>query len=358
MMRRKSAFKTILCLTCLAFIMTMGSAFAAEKSRTLRYAAHAGPKGVRQNAVQWWASEIEKRSNGQLNFKFFWSDALLKAADAMEGIGRGTANVGSAWGIYHPAKTPLWTVGDPPFSHSDPYVGLKAIQALFKTHDPMNEELAKYNVKLLAPFVTGMTQLGTSKKPMLVPADMKGMKVRFAGGEWARLWTSLGAVPIKLTYGEVYEALMRGTADAAQTYVWTLEGYKLWDVMKHFILLDSGEICSYGIVINLDDWKAMSPELQKVVTEASDDFVEKYGRDLIESREKIIAMAKEKGVTFHALNDQQLALWLETAEPYLKGWVTNNETRAPGAKETQQKFFSLRDKFQKEIKEKGYPWKR
>jgi len=193
-MKGKSITKVVVCVSLFVFIMSMGLAYAKEdKPITLRYTAHAPPKGTRPKAVMWWAEQIEKRSKGLVKIKFFWSDALLKAGDCLEGVGRGTADLGATWGIYHPAKNPLWTVGDPPFSHSDPYAALKAIQELYKTYDPMIKELEAWNVKFLAPFVTDMSQVGGSKKAMLVPDDVKGRKVRYAGGEWAKLWKACGA---------------------------------------------------------------------------------------------------------------------------------------------------------------------
>jgi len=313
---------------------------------------------VRSEAVQWWASEIQKRSKGAVETKFFWSGSLLKAPDTMEGVGKGTANVGEAYGVYHPAKTPLWTVADPPFSHDDPYVGLKVMQEMFKSYAPMVKELEKYNVRLLMPFVTGMTQLGTSKKPVVVPNDVKGLKIRFAGGEWAKFWESCGAVPLTVTQGEVYEAIMRGTADGPQSYVFILEAYKHWDVLKHYTLIDAGELCSYGLVINLDLWKSLSPELKKVFTEVSDAFVEKYARDLIQGDSRILKEAEAKGVTVYRLKEDQRAKWKEKAAPFMSAWVSDKESKGLPAKETQALFLRLRDKYQQDVMQKGYPWGR
>lgn len=355
-MRRIDFIKGIVFVSLFVFAISTGLTNAqAKKPITMRYTAQSSSKGVRSEAVKWWASEIEKRSKGAVKFKFFWSGSLLKPGDAMEGIGKGTANIGAAYGIYHPAKTPLWTVADPPFSHKNPYVGLKVMQELHKTYEPMIKELEKYNVKLLAPFVTGMVELGTGKKPVVVPSDAKGLKIRFAGGTWAKFWKSCGAVPTKLTQGEVYEGVMRGTVDGTQSYVFILEAYKHWDVLKHYTMIDAGELCSYGLVINLDDWKSFSPELKGIFTEVSDAFVEKYAHDLIDSNKRIIDLAKQKGVKFYFPNDEQMAKWRQKANPFMKVWVEEKASKGLPAKETQQLFLELRDKYQKQISAKGYP---
>lgn len=353
----KGIFKMFLLVALVVFFSGAGVCLASEKKPLImRYTAQSSPKGVRSQAVQWWASEIEKRSKGMVKFKFFWSGSLLKPGDAMEGIGKGTANIGAAYGIYHPAKTPLWTVADPPFSHDDPYVGLKVMQELFNTYEPLIKELEKYNVKLLAPFVTGMTQLGTKSKPILVPDDSKGLKVRYAGGQWAKFWKACGAVPLKLTQGEVYEAIMRGTADGTQSYIFILEAYKHWDVLKHYTLIKAGELCSYGLVVNLDDWKSLSPELKKIFQEVSDEFVVKYAHDLLKNNERIISLAEKNGVKFYKPDNQQIAAWKSKAEPFMKAWAKEMESKGLPGKETQEAFLLLKKRYEKEIAEKGYPW--
>lgn len=340
-------------------IAPMDGAIAKERGEILlRYAAHASPRGTRPKMVQWWASEIEKRTNGKVKIRFFWKDALLKAGDALEGIGKGTADVGTAWGIYHKKKTPLWTVGDPPFSHSDPYAGLRAMQEMFRTFEPLKREIERWNVKFLVPFVTGLSQVGSRKKPILTPGDVKGLKIRYAGGEWAKLWKSYGAVPIKLTYGEVYEALMRGTVDATQAYVWTLQSYKLWDVIRHFTLLNAGEICSYGIVINMDKWKSLPADSQKVILQVSDEFVVNYARALLEGRERVMELAESKGVKFYRLDPAQQARWREKAKLLMEDWVKTMQAQGLPGREAQSKFLALIERFESEIAKKGYPWKR
>jgi TRAP-type C4-dicarboxylate transport system substrate-binding protein len=360
-MRWKTIIGLVICMSLIAVAIGSGPVFAGkDKPILLRYSAMSSPKGVRNVTVQWWASEIEKRTKGAVKFKFFWSKALLKPKAALEGIGMGTADLGSAWGIYHPGKTPLWTVGDVPFSHFDAYVGLQVFREMFKTYDPLIKEIEGYNVKFLVPFVTDLTQIGTIKKakPILVPDDAKGMKIRFAGGMWAKFWQACGAVPVKMTYAEVYEGLMRGTVDGAQCYVWTQTAYKLEDVIKHFTYINAGEISSYGIVMNMEKWKALSPGLKKIFLEVSDEFVEKYAQNLQEKNAGIVESSIKKGVKFYKLTDQQKALWEKKAEPFAQKWVEEKEAKGLPGKKTQELFNRLVDKYQKQVNEKGYPWKK
>ena len=105
-MKCRDAVKGIIVVSLFVFMISAVVTNArAGKAITLRYAAQGAAKGIRAEAVKWWAAEIEKRTKGQVKFRFFWSGALLKAGDAMEGIGAGTADCGGAWGIYPKHRT-------------------------------------------------------------------------------------------------------------------------------------------------------------------------------------------------------------------------------------------------------------
>ncbi len=329
-------------------------------AKTLHYAAQGSSVGTRAEVVKWWASEVEEQTKGDIDFKFHWNGSLLKPGDAMKGIGMGNANVGEGWGIYHPAKTPLWTVADPPFSHEDPWVGLMVMYELFNTYEPLIAELEKYNVKLLAPFVTGMTQLGSREgvDPIILPDDAKGKKIRFAGGAWAKFWKSLDAVPVSLTQGEVYEGMMRGTVDATQSYFFILEAYKHWDVIKNYTVANAGELASYGLIINIDDYNNLSEKEKNILDQVSRDMMNKYAKALIQDRVRIREIAKEKGVKFHELSDDQRQKWVKKAEIFMDRWAEDMDDKGLPGTEIQNKFMELRAKYNRILDEKGYPWER
>jgi len=161
-----------------------------------------------------------------------------------------------------------------------------------------------------------------------------------------------------MAYSDVYEALMRGTVDGAQCYVWTQEAYKLEDVVKNFTLINAGEIASYGVVINLDDWNSFSPELQKIFIDVSDEFVEHYAQGLQDNNKRIADLSRKKGVKFYTLTDQQTALWKKAAKPFMQKWVEETAAKGLPAKQTQDLFLKLAAKYRAQIEKNGYPWKK
>ncbi|MEM2983352.1 MAG: hypothetical protein QXH17_09355 [Candidatus Bathyarchaeia archaeon] len=71
-MKWKKTIQLISFLSLPLFLLTIMPAYGQQdKPVTLRYAEMASPKGTRQDALKWWASEIEKRTKGMVKFQFF-----------------------------------------------------------------------------------------------------------------------------------------------------------------------------------------------------------------------------------------------------------------------------------------------
>jgi len=80
----------------------------------------------------------------------------------------------------------------------------------------MNEFYANYGMTSLAGGNTGTQMGGWFRKEIKSVADFKGLKMRLGGGLVGEVMQKLGAVPQSLPGGEIYQALEKGTIDAAE----------------------------------------------------------------------------------------------------------------------------------------------
>lgn len=80
----------------------------------------------------------------------------------------------------------------------------------------MNEFYAKYSMVSFAGGNTGCQMGGWFRKEIKSVADFKGMKMRLGGGLIGEVMQKMGAVPQSLPGGEIYQALEKGTIDAAE----------------------------------------------------------------------------------------------------------------------------------------------
>ncbi len=345
-----------------ALILCGGALFehANAESYDIRFAEIGSPRGPRAEALQWWADELQRRTDGQVKVEIFWSGSLVSAKEVLQAVGTGLADGGTIVGAYTPAETPVWAVASTPFLFDDPWVGMRAVFGARETIPELEAETIKANVKILANNTTGSMQL-VSKKPLIEVEDLEGMKLR-GGGGWSKLFNELGAVSVSVSGAEAYQALDRGTIDGSMYSIPLIKSYKLHEVAGHVTLADMGQSLAYGIGINLDMWNSMSPEMQAIVARTSLDYMDRfaqlYAEDEQKSREDMEAGVDGHKVVFHELNDAQKAEWAAPAQLLLDEWIKTVGERGLDGEAILEKLYEIRDQYRAEVAARGYPWTR
>lgn len=167
----------------------------------------------------------------------------------------------------------------------------------------------------LAYWHNGMKQL-SAKKPLLVPADAKGLKFRVQASDvLAAQFQELGANPQKLAFSEVYQALQLGTVDGQENTWSNSFSQKYQEVQSDFTASDHGVI-DYMVVTNAGWWNKLPKDVQDGLKKAMD-AATKVNNDVAgqlnaEARKKIETSGTAK---VHDLNASQRDAWKKAMEP-------------------------------------------
>ena len=126
-----------------------------------------------------------------------------------------------------------------------PYL-FKGKQQMFKAADGELGNLLlkllaeKVNIKGLGFFDDGSRCLYSSKRPVAMPVDFKGMKVRVMENQlMIKTFNTMGAAATPLPYGELYSALQQGVVDAGEGPVQSYWAMKHYEVAKYFSYTDT-----------------------------------------------------------------------------------------------------------------------
>jgi C4-dicarboxylate-binding protein DctP len=167
----------------------------------------------------------------------------------------------------------------------------------------------------LAYWHNGMKQL-SANKPLLTPADAKGLKFRIQSSDVLQAqFEAVGAVPQKLAFAEVYQALQVGTVDGQENTWSNIYSQKFHEAQKHFVESNHGVI-DYMVVTNADWWNALPADVKEGLTKAMAEAT-KVNNDVAnklneEAKEKI----KSAGTSeIHPLTPEQKAAWREAMKP-------------------------------------------
>ena len=183
--------------------------------------------------------------------------------------------------------------------------------------------LRDYNIVSFPGGNTGVQMGGWFKREIKSVADLKGLKMRIPGigGE---VMARLGAVPQQIAGGEIYQALEKGTIDAAE-WVGPYDDEKLgfYKVANHYYYPGWWESNSmYSFYINTKAWDALPKDFQAAfaaaAAEANIDMMAEYDfknptalRRLVGSGVKLHAYSTE---IMKAAQDAAFDLYAEEAE--------------------------------------------
>ena len=183
------------------------------------------------------AEEIEKRTDGRVKVKVFPASQLGKEAALNEGLALGTVDI-----IYTGAGFAGSTFG--PISMTDFPFTLRGLEhwknyqdsALFAEISDGYQKATKNRVIVAALGYYG-TRHVTSNKPILKPADMKGLKIRVPNAPAYVLFPkAIGANPTPMAFSEVYLALQQKVVDAQENPLPTIQAKKFYEVQSHINL--------------------------------------------------------------------------------------------------------------------------
>jgi TRAP-type C4-dicarboxylate transport system substrate-binding protein len=167
---------------------------------------------------------------------------------------------------------------------------------------------------------------------------------------------------VKIGFGELYQALDRGTVDATINYIPFVKSYKHFEVTNHVIEVRMGQVLGYGPGINLKLWESMPADIKKIITDTSYEMIDVYARmyleDVDKTRTELTAGIDGKKLEFTELSDDEVARWKAKAGAFTEEWLETMADRGTDAKRIVAKYEELRAKYEAELKEKGYPWKR
>lgn len=187
-----------------------------------------------------------------------------------------------------------------------------------KTGQELLHSMESKNYLGLAYWHNGPKQL-SANKPLLVPADAKGLKFRIQQSDiLAAQFEAVGAVPQKLAFSEVYQALQRGTVDGQENTWSNIYSKKFYEVQKDFTESNHG-VVDYMVLVNAKWWKGLPADIRtgliKALGEATvvnNDIANKLNQD---AKKKIEA----SGVTkIHQLTPAQRAQWRKVMVPVWK----------------------------------------
>jgi TRAP-type C4-dicarboxylate transport system substrate-binding protein len=292
-------------------------ATAQEKTFELKLSHWVPASHPLQKALEDWGAAVEKESGGTINYKVFPAQQLGKAFDHYDMARDGIADVTYINPGYQPGRFPIIGAGELPFLMSDAKGGSMGLDAWYRKY----AEKEMKDVKFCLAFIHAPSSFHSRNKKILVPDDIKGMKIRPADATIANFVTLLGGTNVQSSAPEVRDIIERGVADAA-TFPWGSLVLFGIDKVTKFQMDAPLYVTTFVFVINKDKYNDMSERQKKAIddncnTDAAGRVGELWGKFEDSGLDKVKA---EAGQEVYPLTPEQTALWKKASEPLIKTW--------------------------------------
>lgn len=328
---KKGLFFTGLCLALTgAFLLFTGISVTPAEAKTYNftYSTFFPPTHIQSKVPVAWAEEIEKRSNGQIKIKFFFSGSLTPAPQIYDGVVKGISDFGLSVLAYSPGRFPVLSVVDNPLGYPNAFVATRVINEINRKFKP--KELDDVHVCYL--FAHGPGLLHTARKPVRTLEDVAGLKIRSTGTSQL-IVRALGAAPVAMSQGETYDALKKNIVDGTLVPIEALEGFKQAEVLKYTTYTYS---CAYSqgffVAMNPKKWDSLPPDLQKIITDVSREYEDITAQAWGDSDESGRKFSESLGQEFITLSDEESAKFKEAVKPVFDEYIKiTNEKGIDGA---------------------------
>lgn len=259
----------------------------------------------------------QKYTSGRAKVEVYPNSTLYKDKEELDALNSGSVQLlAPSTAKFRPIGVPEFEAMDLPFIFDGEAGYYKTIQG------PIGQGLLK---RLETKGITGLAywdngfHMVSANKPLLMPADFQGLKIRISGSKIADLYfRRFGALPQIMAFSEVYQALQTGVVDGCENTPSNYWTQKFYEVQKH-ITVSSHAHLQYAVITNTRFWNGLPPDLRgqlvKAMNEATDFTNGIAKQENVDALDKIKASGK---TTLHYLTPQQRQAWIDAVKPVYK----------------------------------------
>jgi tripartite ATP-independent transporter DctP family solute receptor len=292
---------------------TMLAAFPAGAAEfVLRVGHNGGIDHPYQNGLAFFKRIVEEKSGGRIEVVLFPSGQLgpEDRVSNMVRTGLIAAQFASVAGGFSP-YVPDADVLNYPFL-------FKSLGQYYAVVDgPVGAQLAgeienRLDVVFLGWGFSGIRNLWNRKHPVSTPADLKNLKLRVINSKIViDTFGAFNAEVTPMAFGEVYNALLQGVIDGAETDNVDLMTERFYETTK-YVSQTNHLYLGAGLVFSKKIFDRLPPEFQRIVKEAGAAAVAEERRGMAEASIQARIFLIEKGIKF---NDVDQAKFIEAAAP-------------------------------------------
>jgi C4-dicarboxylate-binding protein DctP len=303
--------------TALALTVTAQSAFASAAcddgeivikfSHVTNTDKH--PKGIAASLLQ---KRVNEEMDGKACMEVFPNSTLYNDDQVLEAMLQGDVQLAAPSLSKFEQFTKQFRIFDLPFM----FKNISAVDEFQNsdTGQAMKESMVRRGLLGLGFWHNGMKQM-SANKPLLTPADAKGLKFRVQNSDVLKAqMAAMGASPQPMAFSEVYGALQTGVVDGQENTWSNIYGQKFFEVQDGTTETNHG-IIDYMVVTGTDWWDSLPEDVRTqlgtIIAEVTTERNAAVGEVDGQARQAIL----DAGGVIRELSLEQREEWVTAMKP-------------------------------------------
>jgi tripartite ATP-independent transporter DctP family solute receptor len=246
------------------FLLGTGAQAQVIQMKFAHYAEETHPGHL---AAKQFAAKVEERTKGQVKIAIYPANVLGSPPEQAEQVRLGAIDMSLPTQGALDKYVKAFSVVMLPFVYDNyDHVHRTLDGPSMDWFSPLAE---KEGFIVLSNWEWGFRNLTNSKRPILKPEDVKGLKIRVPPEiQLQAAMEALGGVVTKIAFPELYMALAQGVVDAQENPIAVIYHNKFYEVQKN-LALTSHVYNNMVHVVSAKTWAKLTPEQQKIFREES-----------------------------------------------------------------------------------------
>ena len=247
--------------------LTLGLASVTQAQVVMRNSVSIAQNSHQGNGIDVLSQEVEKGTNGRIIIKNFFSGSLGGERESIESVQLGTQELtGTSTGPI-PNFVPAVKILDIPFLFRDKAHARAVLDG--PIGQAMLKEFDSKGFKALAWSENGVRHMTNNKRPINLPDDLKGLKMRtMENPVHVAAYKGFGIITTPMAFPEVFTALQQGVVDGQENPLSVIMAAKFEQVQKYMTL--TAHVYSPALLLmNKASFDKLSAADQKVFLDAA-----------------------------------------------------------------------------------------
>lgn len=283
-------------------ILTAGAialATTAAWAETIRI-GHATPESSPiHQALEFFKSEVEKRSDGNIEVELFPGGQLGSVKEITDLVQSGNITMTTGASVHLSSAVDELAVLDQFLLFQDEQSARTLLDGA--AGEAISEAMKERGLKNMGFMELGFRSFTNSRAPIDSYEAFAGLRMRSADNPIAiKAWRSVDAVPVPLAWGEIYSSLQQSLIDGQESALSSMIIERFFEVQKYVSL--TGHIYWPELWMANNEWfEGLSPEDQALISEVARETVLKQ-RDLTaQANAETLAKLTEAGLIVNEL---------------------------------------------------------